>query len=94
MITRETVAYLARLARIHMDDRDLATFVPHLQEILAYVEKLQQLDTSNVEPTAHVLPLSNVSRPDVPAPSLANAEALQSAPFTDEGCFLVPPVIE
>ncbi|MCX7846714.1 MAG: Asp-tRNA(Asn)/Glu-tRNA(Gln) amidotransferase subunit GatC [bacterium] len=94
MITPETVAYLARLARIELNETDLARFVPPLQEILAYVAKLNELDTSQVEPTAHVLPLTNVSRSDDPLPSLSNAAALQSAPCTDEGCFLVPPVIE
>lgn len=94
MITPDTVAYVARLARIPLDDADLAAFLPSFQEILDYVAKLNQLDTSLVEPTAHVLPLRNVSRPDTLTPSLSNAAALQSAPETDDGFFHIPPVIE
>lgn len=94
MITPDIVAYTARLARIPLDDADLAAFVPQLQEILSYIAKLNELDTSAVEPTAHVLPLRNVTRPDHIAPSLSNAAALQSAPETDDGFFHVPAVIE
>lgn len=94
MITPDTVAYTARLARIPLDDADLAAFVPQLQQILSYIAKLNELDTSTVEPTAHVLPLRNVARPDVIAPSLSNPAALQSAPETDNGFFHVPAVIE
>ncbi len=94
MITPDTVAYVARLARIPLDDADLAAFVPPLQEILAYIAKLNQLDTSAVEPTAHVLPLRNVTRADAARASLPTDAALQSAPDTDDGFFRVPPVIE
>jgi len=68
--------------------------VPHLQQMLAYVAKLNELDTTTIEPTAHVLPLRNVMRSDASEPSLSNAAALQSAPDVADGFFRVPAVIE
>jgi aspartyl-tRNA(Asn)/glutamyl-tRNA(Gln) amidotransferase subunit C len=94
MITRDDVAYVARLGRVTLDDADLDRFVPPLQEIFSYVEQLNELATDDVEPTAHVLPLRNVAADDMAAPSLSNAAALQSAPESSDGCFHVPTVIE
>ncbi len=94
MITKKDVEYVANLSRLELDDADMNNFVPNLQEILSYVDKLNELNTSDVEPTAHVLSLTNVKRKDDIKPSLCNEEALQSAPETSDGFFLVPPVIE
>ena len=94
MITKKDVEYVANLSRLELDDADMNNFVPNLQEILSYVEKLNELNTSDVEPTAHVLSLTNVKREDEIKPSLSNEEALKSAPETSDGFFLVPPVIE
>jgi aspartyl-tRNA(Asn)/glutamyl-tRNA(Gln) amidotransferase subunit C len=94
MVTREDVAYVARLSRIDLDQHDLDAFVPQLQEIIAYVEQLNELDTADIEPTPHVLPLRNVTAEDSPADSVPREDALQSAPETSDGFFLVPPVIE
>jgi len=94
MLSRDDVAYVARLGRIQLDDADLDRFVPHLQEVLAYVAKLDELPTDDIEPTAHVLPLRNVAADDAVKPSLSNSAALQSAPEQSDGCFNVPPVIE
>ena len=93
MITRDAVAHVARLARIELSDADLDTFAPRLQQIVAYVEKLGELDLSTVPPTAHVLPLRNVTREDIAAPSLDRSQALQSAPVARDGCFEIPAVI-
>jgi len=94
MVTQEDVAYVARLSRIDLDQHDLDAFVPQMQEILAYVEKLNELDTTNIEPTPHVLPLRNVTAEDSSVPSVAREDALQSAPETSDGFFHVPPIIE
>ena len=94
MITKKNVEYTANLSRLELNDADMDAFVPALQEILSYIDKLNELDTSNVEPTAHVLPLKNVKREDEIKPSLSNESALKSAPETSEGFFLVPKVIE
>jgi len=94
MSARDSVVYAARLARIELSNADLDAFAPHLQELLAYVEKLNQLDTAGVEPTAHVVPLRNVTAADTVTPSLDRAQALQSAPRTRDGFFAIPAVIE
>ena len=94
MITKKDVEYVANLSRLELNDADKDGFVSNLQEILSYIDKLNELDTSDVEPTAHVLPLKNVKRNDEIKPSLSNEAALKSAPETSDGFFLVPPVIE
>jgi len=94
MITKKNVEYVANLSRLELNDADMDEFAPDLQEILSYIDKLNELDTSNVEPTAHVLPMKNVKREDEIKPSLSNESALKSAPETSEGFFLVPKVIE
>ena len=94
MITKKDVEYVANLSRLELNDADKAGFVSNLQEILSYIDKLNKLDTSDVEPTAHVLPLKNVKRNDEIKPSLLNEAALKSAPEISDGFFLVPPVIE
>ena len=94
MITRADVAYVAQLSRVQLSAAELDQFVSHLQTMLDYVAQLNQVDTSKVEPTAHVLPLRNVGAPDTLRPSLERADALRSAPQTADGCFHVPPVIE
>lgn len=94
MISHTDVAYLARLSRLAMSDADMAVFMPQLQQILAYIEQLRALDTTGIEPTAHVLPLRNVTRTDDVGASLPQAAALQSAPQVGDGFFCVPAVIE
>ncbi|RLD10626.1 MAG: Asp-tRNA(Asn)/Glu-tRNA(Gln) amidotransferase subunit GatB [Chlamydiae bacterium] len=94
MITQKNVEYVANLSRLELDDADMNNFVLNLQKILSYVDKLNELDTSLIEPAAHVLPLRNVKRTDEVNQSLTNKAALQSAPVTSNGFFLVPPVLE
>jgi len=94
MIAKKDVEYVANLSRLELDEPVKNNLVNNLQEILSYVDKLNELDTSDVEPTAHVLPLRNVKREDEIKPSLSNEDALQSAPEKTDGFFLVPPVIE
>jgi len=67
---------------------------PHLEKVLGYIQKLQQLDVSRVEPMAHAIPLENVTRPDQVRPSLPHAEALRNAPAQANGLFLVPKIVE
>jgi aspartyl-tRNA(Asn)/glutamyl-tRNA(Gln) amidotransferase subunit C len=61
---------------------------------LGYIEKLSQLDVSQVQPTAHAVPLLNVTRADERQPSLPNEEALRNAPAKANGLFLVPKIVE
>lgn len=93
-LTREQVEYVARLARLAIDDSEKTRLTRQLGEILGYVEKLGELDTSNVEPTSHVVPIQNVFREDTVRPSLPRETILQNAPDRTEEFFKVPKIIE
>lgn len=93
-LTREDVVYVADLARLELDESQLKTYGEQLTNILDYAEKLNELDTTNVIATAHVLPINNVLREDEVKPSLDREKALQNAPSQENGCFKVPKVIE
>jgi aspartyl-tRNA(Asn)/glutamyl-tRNA(Gln) amidotransferase subunit C len=88
------VKYVAHLARIALTPDEEQKFGAQLSHILGYIEKLNQLDVSNIEPTAHAVPLVNVWRPDEVRPSLTNEEALRNAPASANGLFLVPKIVE
>lgn len=93
-ISKEEVEYVARLARLDLTEEEKETFTGQLSSILEYVGKLNELDTSNVEPTAHVLDISNVMRPDEPGESLTQEQALANAPEKAAGHYKVPKIIE
>ena len=88
------VKYVAHLARIALSPDEQEKFGAQLSHILGYIEKLNQLDVSRIEPTAHAVPLVNVFRPDEVRPSLPNAEALRNAPASANGLFMVPKIVE
>ncbi|MCL5024320.1 MAG: Asp-tRNA(Asn)/Glu-tRNA(Gln) amidotransferase subunit GatC [Nitrospirae bacterium] len=88
------VEHIAHLARLGLTEEETAKFSPQLTSILLYVEKLNELDTTGVEPTSHVLTLDNVMRDDALRPSLVTAEALMNAPERAEGFYRVPKIIE
>ncbi|MBF0531769.1 MAG: Asp-tRNA(Asn)/Glu-tRNA(Gln) amidotransferase subunit GatC [Candidatus Omnitrophica bacterium] len=94
MITDQDVRYVAALSRIHLREEEVDRLRKNLEDILRYIEKLNQLDVSAVEPTNHVLPLKNVLRPDDARPSLTQEEALSIAVEKSQGAFKVPKVIE
>ena len=91
--TREQIDYVAHLARIALTEEERELFGAQLGSILAYVEKLNELDTSDVPPTAHVMGLSNVFRDDVVRPSTPRDAILSNAPARAYGCYLVPKVL-
>lgn len=93
-ISREQVEHVAKLARLAVTDEEKGVFARQLSSILTYVETLNRLDTSTVEPTSHVLPIQNVFREDEVRPSLSREQAFANAPDTDGGCFRVPKIIE
>ena len=88
------VQHIAELARIALGDEDRALYQEQLSAILAYFERLQELDTETIPPTATVLPLHSVMRPDEPSPPAPREEILANAPAAGEGCFEVPAVLE
>ena len=81
------------LARLEFNESEKQKLTHELNEILKYVEKLDELDTSNVEPLSHVIELSNVFRDDVVKPSISTEEALKNAPAKKDTFFRVPKVI-
>ncbi len=88
------IKYVARLARITLSADEEQKLGAQLAGILGYIEKLKQLDVSNVEPTAHAVPLVNVFRRDEITASLSNEEALRNAPAKANGLFIVPKIVE
>lgn len=93
-ITRAEVAHVARLARLEMNEVEMDEFTGQLNAILQYADKLNGLDTKDILPTAHVLPLQNVFREDKVGICLPREEALANAPDAEDGMFRVPRVIE
>jgi len=92
-LSREEVLHVAELARLSLSPEEIELFTVQLNEILEYVEKLQELDTSGVAPLAHVIPLFNVFREDQVRESLLQEAVLENAPAREDGNFLVPRVI-
>jgi aspartyl-tRNA(Asn)/glutamyl-tRNA(Gln) amidotransferase subunit C len=88
------VNHVAHLARLDLSEAERAKIGAQLRDILAYVEKLQQLDVTGVEPTAHAVPLTNVLRRDEARPSVDRARILQNAPASSRDLFIVPKIIE
>jgi aspartyl-tRNA(Asn)/glutamyl-tRNA(Gln) amidotransferase subunit C len=93
-LTIEEVDHIASLARLRLTDDEKSRFREQLSSILDYMAMLRRLDTSAIEPTATVLPLRSVLRPDVVTPSLPAAELLALAPQAEAQMFQVPPVLE
>ena len=94
MITREEVQNVARLARLHLTDDEAERMREQLDAILAYIDKLRELDVEGVEPTAHAVPLVNVMRDDALVPCLPQEQALANAPDRAHEFFRVPRIIE
>ncbi|MBI3850663.1 MAG: Asp-tRNA(Asn)/Glu-tRNA(Gln) amidotransferase subunit GatC [Verrucomicrobia bacterium] len=92
--TEIDVKYVAHLARLSLSPAEEQKLGAQLNHILGYIEKLKELDVSQVEPTAHAVPLVNVTRPDVICPSISNEEALRNAPSKANGLFIVPKIVE
>jgi aspartyl-tRNA(Asn)/glutamyl-tRNA(Gln) amidotransferase subunit C len=88
------VHYVAHLARLGLTPEEEKTFGAQLGQVLGYIEKLKEVDVSNVEPTAHAVPMVNVTRPDEIQASLSNEDALRNAPVKANGLFVVPKIVE
>ncbi len=88
------VRYTAQLARLHLSEEEIAKFQTQISQILAYVEKLEEVDVTGVEPTAHANAVFNVFRQDEPRDWFTAKEALANAPREANQLFVVPKVIE
>lgn len=92
-VTLDEVRYLARLARLRFTEAEEARLAVQMNEILGLMEKLNELDTTDVPPMSHVLDLANVFREDAAAARITRDEALRNAPDADDAFFRVPKVI-
>lgn len=93
-ISREEVLHIARLARINLSEAEIEGYQKDLNSILQYVAKLEQLDTTQVEPTTHAVPLELTLREDEVIQRLTPEEILSNAPAVEDGHFRVPRVVE
>ncbi len=88
------VRHVAKLARITLTDDEASIFEGQLNEVMAHIEKLSELDVENIEPTAHATPTNNQVRPDTPSPSLPPNGLLQNAPDQKDNQLRVPKVLD
>lgn len=89
-----SIEHLAQLARLSVSDNEKTLFADQIDSILSYMDKLNELDTATVEPTSHVISLSNVVREDLPKDSLERESALSNAPDRTDKFYRVPKIIE
>lgn len=89
-----SIEHLAELARLFLSAKDMSLFQSQIKNILEYMDKLNELDTRDIEPTSHVIALSNVFREDSLRESLQRSEALKNAPDRTDAFYRVPKIIE
>ncbi|MCH7504291.1 Asp-tRNA(Asn)/Glu-tRNA(Gln) amidotransferase subunit GatC [PVC group bacterium] len=93
-LSKKDIEYTSTLAHVQLSEKEKTLYLGQLESILKYIEKLNELDTTNVLPMDHVLDLENVFRKDEIKPSVNRDQVLNQAPKQQDGFFLVPPVIE
>jgi aspartyl-tRNA(Asn)/glutamyl-tRNA(Gln) amidotransferase subunit C len=93
-ISIDEVKHVAHLARLEITEEEAVKFTQHLDSIITYAELLNELNTDNVEPTAHVLPIKNILREDKSLEGLPREEVLKNAPEHQDGQFKVPSILE
>jgi aspartyl-tRNA(Asn)/glutamyl-tRNA(Gln) amidotransferase subunit C len=85
---------VARLARLELSEKEKNTLGNQLEQILTYMEQLNRIDTTGVEPTSHAIPIQNAFREDETRPSFSREDVLEIAPEEGDGHFKVPRIIE
>lgn len=93
-LSQEQVTRIAELARLSLTEDEVALYQDQLSHILDYFERLQELDTEAIEPTASVLPIQSVMREDASRPPSPQEDILANAPASENGYFLVPRVLD
>ncbi|MGH4013488.1 MAG: Asp-tRNA(Asn)/Glu-tRNA(Gln) amidotransferase subunit GatC [Pseudonocardiaceae bacterium] len=93
-ISRDEVAHLARLARLAVTEQELDLFAGQLDVILASVARVSEVAATDIPPTSHAVPLTNVVRADVPRPGLTQQQALSGAYAAEDGRFRVPRILD
>lgn len=93
-LSKEEIEHVALLARLQLSEDEKERLTGHLNQIMVHFEKLQELDTSEVEPTSHSIPVENVFREDVAGPCLPVEDVIANAPEARDDQFVVPQVVE
>jgi aspartyl-tRNA(Asn)/glutamyl-tRNA(Gln) amidotransferase subunit C len=93
-INKEVVEHVAHLGRLELDADEIELYTQQIDRILAYMDKLNSLDTTGIEPTTHAIPLTNVFREDVVDNNFQVEESVGNAPERKGSFFKVPPIIE
>lgn len=92
-ITKDNVLYVAGLARLELSEMEVEKYEVELSEVLKFIDKLNELDTEDIEPTAHVLGISNVFREDIIEESFEVEDILANAPYKEDDYFKVPSIL-
>jgi aspartyl-tRNA(Asn)/glutamyl-tRNA(Gln) amidotransferase subunit C len=93
-VTKETIEHVAGLARLNISEAEKEKLTFEMEQIISYVDKLNELDTRDIKPMEHVIPIQNVLREDRVTSSYDREKLLVSAPSQDNGCYKVPKVVE
>lgn len=93
-ISKEEVKHIASLARLKLNDEEVDKYARDLGDIASFVEKLNEVDVTGIEPTAHILDMKNIFRKDELQDSYNREEILRNAPSKEAGCISVPKVVE
>ncbi|MBU1096243.1 MAG: Asp-tRNA(Asn)/Glu-tRNA(Gln) amidotransferase subunit GatC [Bacteroidetes bacterium] len=93
-VSKKDVEYIANLARLEFSNSEIENFTDQLNQILQYVDKLNELDTDNIEPLSHPVENVNVFRDDILKPTVSRMEALKNAPEANDEFFKVPKIIK
>tara|TARA_Y100000814_G_C12293038_1_gene389136 strand:- start:366 stop:671 length:306 start_codon:yes stop_codon:yes gene_type:complete len=93
-VNRDEILKIASLAKLDLSDEEVSLYTDQINEILEYMNQLDELDTEDIEPLSHVLDQINMTRKDEQTPSLPREEALKNAPKSDDDYFIVPNVID
>ncbi len=91
-VTKQDILHIADLARLYVTEDEINNL--HMEDIIAFADKLKELDTESIDPTNHVLDVVNVLREDVPKENFDRDVILKNAPQKGRGCFIVPKVVE
>lgn len=93
-ITKEQVTHVANLARLNLTEEEKENMTKDMESIITFIDQINQLDISDVNPTAHIIPINNVFREDIVQKSMDRDELIKNAPVKENGCFSVPKIVE
>lgn len=94
ILDAKAIYKIADLARIHIEEKDVDTLIPEMNKILSFMEKLNELDTTNVKPLVYMNETTNVWREDVVKQEISTVDGLKNAAKHNEQFFMVPKIIE